>query len=524
MPYSQAWLDNDTNPRCILAVVVVQFWNGSAWTNLNQYWGSTLFNTTDNLVSFLPLITNSPKFTETMSVGSNPTLTYGDIQIQNPNGERDSWLNSATYVWANASIQLYYGDPNWVVADLASIPSNFNLVFDGLISDIDSSSRETINFKLVDKLQRLNAPVTINTLGTYGTWAGGQTNQNAILPLVFGEVSNTTPLLIDPATLEYMFSEGDQEGLIEIRDNGVPIWTRTTLTSGATVVNTTGKFKLKKALVGNITVSVQGVKTSTNLSTGATSATYVNNIANIIATLARFYGNSTLRLAATDLDLTNLNAFATANSQPVGIYITGSENLLVVCQTLAASLGAQVYMNRIGKLQILRIGVPQSAATVNITDSDIVLHSLSISQKVQVAASFLLGYCQNWTVQTNLQSGIPQANKDLFTTQWMTVTNTDATVKALYKLNTDPTLQPTLLLTTTFASNEAARLTNYYKVPRIVYKFTGRSKLLALELGQSVTIIHNRFNLYNGGAGVTAQVVSLSPNYLDNTVDVEVIV
>ena len=81
-----------------------------------------------------------------------------------------------------------------------------------------------------------------------------------------------------------------------------------------------------------------------------------------------------------------------------------------------------------------------------------------------------------------------------------------------------------MLLVGSEASNEAARLVSLYSTPRTIYRFTGTSKLFRLQLGQSVTLLHNRFNLYNGGAGSLGQVVSLSTNWLDNTISVEVLI
>jgi hypothetical protein len=100
----------------------------------------------------------------------------------------------------------------------------------------------------------------------------------------------------------------------------------------------------------------------------------------------------------------------------------------------------------------------------------------------------------------------------------------DASAASLYKIETKPSPVNTLLIVTADATTEATRRVNYFKTARTVYKFTGTAKLLALELGQSVTLIHNRFNLYNSGSGVTAQVISLAPDWVNSTVEVEVIV
>ena len=49
-----------------------------------------------------------------------------------------------------------------------------------------------------------------------------------------------------------------------------------------------------------------------------------------------------------------------------------TSSVLSVCQQLANSIGAQVFMNRNGKLQLLRIGSNTSDAVVNITQDHII--------------------------------------------------------------------------------------------------------------------------------------------------------
>ena len=92
----------------------------------------------------------------------------------------------------NRAIKVWSGDPAWPRGD-------FRLVFDGVIADMGSAGRESVNLVLRDKLQRLNTPITEAKLG------GASPNKDAILPIPFGECHNVTPLLTNPATLEYGF-------------------------------------------------------------------------------------------------------------------------------------------------------------------------------------------------------------------------------------------------------------------------------------------------------------------------------
>jgi len=528
MAYSQAWLEDPTAIRGILVVVNAAVWSGSAWVETPKYLSNIGYMTSDASVSFNPIISGGVQFTESLTIDGSATLSFGDIQLNNQNGDLDAWLDSDAYVWVNRAIQVYLVDPTWVCTNLAAV-QGLEIVFDGVIADIDSSSRESINIKVRDKLERLNTPLTENILGTYGSWAGGQSNKDAIKPLIFGEVFNVEPLLMTPSPKpEYMFSDSNSELLIEIRDNGVPIYTHngTSVTKDATPANTvtlsTGSFIISYALAGVITISAQGVKNSINMTTGAlVSGTYANNIANLICLIATQYGKATTRLTANDLDLVNLAAFATANTQSVGTVVTDRTNTLLVCQELAASIGAQVFMTRKGKLQLLRIGAPTTDTSVTITDTDMLHHSLNVSSKVAITAATTVNSCKNWLVQSNIVTGIPPEHKTILAREFIPEPVIDTTVKNLYKLEAIAIPKNTVLIVSSEAASEATRLNAYYKVPRIVYKFTGLSKLMSLKLGQPVILQHNRFNLTSGKAG---QVISLSPNWLNSTIEVEVII
>ena len=699
MPYSQSWLEDSTSIRGILIELTVKTISTGVETPV--YLSNIGYVTADSSISYLPIISGGVQFTENLPVGGQPAISFGDIAINNSTGELDVWLDYTKYIWANRAIQIYLGDPSWICQNLTEVHTQFEKIFDGVIADVDSVDRNTLNIKIRDKLDRLNVPLTDVKLGVIGTWGAGQSNIDTIRPVIFGEVFNFTPLLIDPSQLEYMFckdassynfttnvlippagwsvtqpattttptyacdftfsgaagttvtstgswstpyveavngSNGTNgefrdlielylasgtaptaptsvqytftgnvlgtvtggtagwsmtqpattttptyitkslaatttpgtavtlttwsspvvvaqngtsdnsvfvatvyqqsasapatpaatasELIIELRDNGVPIYTHNgttaVLSSGATVTLNTGRFKLTTNLVGTLTASAQGVNNSINLTTGAlVTGTYVNNIANLIALITTQYGVN--KLTAGELDLTNLQAFSTANTQSVGILVQDTSSVLNVCQQLANSIGAQVFMNRKGKLQLLRIGSNTTDAVVNITEDHIINQSLSISNRTIVVASKTVAFNKNWTVQKDLLSSIYPEDKSNFNTEHYTKTALNQAVQTNYKLPATDVEEKidSLLLVQAEADTEATRLNTLYTIPRTIYKFTGTAGLLSLKLGQGVTLTHRRFNLTSATAG---QVVTLSPNWLTSTIDVEVLV
>lgn len=513
MSYTQAWLENPRNPKIVLIECTVYD------TDLSQEVSILLSNngfmTSDALSIFNPIVVGNVSITEKLGHEGVVSMSYGDITINNSNGSLDSYL-SGRYVWTNRNIVIYFGDPSWTVADIATLRLGniFTIAFSGIMADISSSSKDLLNIKLRSKLEKLNTPVSDVKIGSRGVWPGGQQNVDQLSPLVFGEVHNISPVLVDPSQLEYLCNTGNTESIIEVRDNGAPV--------SVTASPSTGSYKLVAPSVGTITCSVQGVAEHVDLSTGNVTATYNNNVAKIIALICRNYGsNSANRLSAAELDLTQLSAFSSANTSPIGAVVSNRENVLSVCQNLASSVGAQLHMNRLGKLQLLKYGTAESVASVSITEDDIVFNSLSIGERIPVVASTKVGYAKNWTMQQNLTTLIPEQHKEMFATEWYTQTVEDATVKSRYRLEADPVQKDTALITTAGATTLATYLNNLFKVQKHVYKFTGTSKLMSLVLGQPVTLTHSRFGL---SGGVSGQVVGLSPNWSTQKIEVEVLI
>lgn len=624
--YTQAWLEDPTSIRGLLVEVTAAIYNSSTseWTETALYLSNIGYMTGDASTSYLPYLTGSLQTTESLSLDGSLSMSFGDIEIANTNGDLDDWLDSSKYIWVNRPIQVYLGDPRWVLQTLSAVHDTanggFQKIFDGIISDIDSKDRSTLNIKVRDKLEKLNGPISDNKLGTYGIWGQGQTNQDSMRPLIFGEVFNLSPLLVDPSQLEYMFHDtnvgsiitattagtnlltcastsgfvlnaavvftgitfggllanqtyfissinanGTQfsvsasisgpeialttgtavttsimqaevrvastELVLEIRDNGVPVYTDVNIFTNASIPRPSnaliflddGKFRLTKPPAGTITTSIQGAKRSVSFDSAGSllEGTYTNNIAKIIAVIVTQYGTATTRLTFSDIDLDNFKAFSLANTQPVGVAIMDRVNILEACQQIAISANARLFMNRSGKLQLLQLGTPTSDTKVYITDNDILHHTLQVSQKSAVVAATKIGYCKNYTPQTTLASSLPATHNTMFRDEWMSNTVTDATIQKTYKLDSLPTQIDTCLIQGTDSAALAKSLNDYWKVPKIVYSFTGTSKLLSLKLGQQINITHNRFGLSSGKDG---QVVSISPNWMIGTVNVEVII
>jgi len=479
-----SWLANDDSMRVILVEA-----DANVSSSEQTFYLSTkaYFDSTINRVYQPVVIGNSIQVVERISLSNSSFISFGDVGINNQDGAKDAWLE---YVWTNRNIRVLIGDINWLRSD-------FRTIFNGVTSDIDSSSRGVLNLKLRDKLQRLNMPITDIKLG------GTTKNKDELLPLCFGEVHNITPLLTNPATLEYQVHDGEVERVIEGRDNAVPVSKTDNLVAG--------KFTLNQSPFGRITASVQGYKVGS----------WTNTIGDLIKSITTSYGDTNNRFSLSDIDVTQVDAFDSSNQAPLGIYVPTRDTVINVCNKLARSVGAQLVMSRGGLLRLLKITLPATGTPIEINQNDIIEDTLQIAEKVKVKSAIKVGFAKNWSVQDNLETGIPAEHKELYKQEWLSVTSEDTTVKDLYKLEAEPEQIDTMLLRESDATTEADRLLNIYKVPRFVFSFEARAKFLGTDLGDTVTLTHPRFNLDQGKTGV---VIGLSTNWQTSRVRMEVIV
>ena len=482
-----AWLQSSSATRMVLIEVQVNV-AGVEVTHFISSWPyvTGLADLPPN-VEYLPLATGGLAFTEQVSLTGEAGLSGGDIELDNADGALDGWLAD---VWCNRPIKAWAGDPAWPRSD-------FRLIFDGIVADIGSSSRETLNLSLRDKLQRLDTPIAEAKLG------GTSPNKDATLPIPFGECHNVTPMLTDPVTLEYGFL-GAVESSFEVRTNGKPI--------AVALNDQAGRFNLTTPpYSAAITVSVQGDK----------GGGYAPRIAPLVQRIATAYGKAADRFTLADLDLVNLATFDAAHPQLVGLYVSDRTNQAQAIQQLAASVGAQAVMSRTGQLRLVQIALPAAGVPVEIGPEHMRLDSLRAVQRLPVVAAVKIAFDRNYTVQASLTTSIPPAHADLYATEWLTETAVDSVVKARYRLTDDPPQIETCLKTNADAQAEAARRLALSKVQRTIYEFDGEPEMMMLELGQPVVLRDDRFGLQAGMPGV---VVLLSHQWLAGRVTVGVLV
>lgn len=460
-----SWLQDSGAQRVTLFEVGVK----SAGVDITRYLSNKIYIGLAN-TPYQAVVAGGLRVTESISMDVSAGLSAGDIEIYNADGSRDAWLDD---IWANQPINAFVGDVRWERAD-------FRQVFSGVIVDIACKSRDRLSLRLVNKLERLNTPVTDSKIG------GNAANPDALVPVLLGECHNISPVPTNPVTLEYAFGDGLNEAVAEVRTEGKPRGT-------VAVTANTGRLLFSEAVgPGVVTCDAQGAKFN---------GSYVNTIGQLVQYLVTQRGKATTRFSAADLDAVQLAAFDAANPQPVGLYLTERTNVLVACQQLAGSIGAQLVPSMTGKLRLIQFAIPAVAAA-EIRPSHQLDRSITIVKRTEVMASIKIGYCRNWTPQGKLQTSLPDAHKALYAQEWLSVTAVDAAVQATYKLDAEPVQIDTCLLRKVDAQAEATRRLSIAKVPRTTFRFEATPAQLLLELGQAVKLFSNRFGLAAGKVGL----------------------
>lgn len=481
----KAWLSNQSAIRCVLVEATVKVGGSEIVRYMsNRGYVTGGADSPANTV-YEAIISGGVKLTESISIDASPTISFGDIEIDNTTGRLDSWLND---IWDNRSISVYYGDVKWARSD-------FRRVLKATCGGISSSSRTKLNLLLRDDLQKLNVSVT-TTLGSgdavYGT---------KVDPLLFGECFNISPRLLNDVTSQYKVHSGGIEDILEVRDNGVPVeFTKDTLA---------GNFTLAAKPVGTVTASVQGFSYKPS---------YINSLSDVMKALKNVYGNAESR--SVPFDEASIVGF-TGHNYSVGLFLDDSANLLATLQDLAGSVNAQLAMSRQGELQAHQINFPPIGSPTLINKTHIVEKSLAVDSRTTPASSVVINCAKNYTVQSNIQTALPQPHIVSYATEWIPSVATDSAAETNYKLYSVVAPKNTLLVSNTDAYAEANRRLDVVKVPRTIYKMTCFSSMLDLELGQPVTIVHDRFGM---SSGVTGIVVGLEPDWINARINVKVMV
>lgn len=473
MPISDAeyseWLEDDRVTRVLL--VEAKYYDGTEQTEYMSTLGH-ITKPTDSPANqeYEDLVIAFPVFRRVMkeAFDGKTQQSFGDIEIDNTNGDRDSWL---TRSWNGRDITLMLGDPTWDYAD-------FRVIMAGSSAEITSKGIDKLSLKIRDKGIYLEKQLQEAVFST-------GPNVDRIIPVCYGEVKNIEPVLEDEPTHKYKIHDGEISSIDTVYDKGVSIAFVADLPDGS--------FTLSAAAVGPVTADVKGAKFP-GLAEGAD--TYWDNIADIIYDIAKNRSD----LTASDIDTTNFSDFKTAHPQKVGVWIRDKDKFTQVLDTLVTSVGGFWGFSRDGKLGLGQLLDPAAeTSTLTITADDIVINGMTVKRRQLPRYRVTLGHTRYWRPQGPSEvAGVAEDLTADLGQEYRLSISEDLTVKTTHLLAHESGVLPTVLVDSTEADTEALRRKDLRDGLRTVYTVDAFATPFSVELGDVITVDHDRFG-FDGG-------------------------
>lgn len=462
-----AWLDKENEPRCVL--IEARHSTGTIYLTNYVYVSDPYSNPANtpytNILKTVPAILSS----------IDGDSTIGKVEILNYGGGFDSWLDLA---WRGWPLDVYLGSPDWN-------RNEFRLIVSGINGGIASPNRTEINFELRDKKELLQENVQLTLMAD-----GNPT------PLSIGTVFNIEPVVENSANLIYRFHEDGLAAVSEARSNGAVL-------TPAVDYNDLGDGTLQLLSSPQSARITCDVAWATDLSP-----------ADIVEVLAlRASG-----ITAADLDPTNMAAFPATYSS--GIYIKDVRPIADCIKDVMLSVGGAIMFTRLGKLQMKRLEAP-GTASLDIGQDEVIERQFSVIELEEPRKLITLGYQKNWAVQDigTLAGTVSVADQELYSSEHSVVTSDNSAVLTHYPLALDPDIVVTLIETEVDAQTECDRRKNLRAVKRIQYSVEVSGTPFAIEVGDTITLTHDRFGF---SAGRDALVIGMKEQPTKNRVTLEI--
>lgn len=411
--------------------------------------------------------------------GRQSTSSFGVLELANADGEFDNLIADPA---SGRLVSLLVGKAHADSGDWTEYRRFYSLF------SAQAGSWEI--GQSVAKLELSSWGPVLNGLAQSNVYAGtGGINGSADLegqprPLVFGEVFNIAPVLIDPSNLVYQVHDGQIDAVTAVRDRGAALtldadYADYSALTGASLV--TGEYATCLAL-GLIRIGSRASGQLTADVRGDADPSYINTTADI---LARFLGTRQ-----------GITAYSTAGfgslpSGPIGYYISDQKTVLQVLSEMVAGCGGVLGETRTGKITAYTLTDPATATIRESLGQEDVIRLTPIAAEVPVG-SIEVSYRNNWTVQqSDIAGSVSAADQADFARESRNTRKvTDAAA-----LNAGANAVGRLrgfFTTESDAQSLADDLAGLHGVERRMWSVTLPPNYLDLGLGDAVQLTHPR--------------------------------
>lgn len=342
------------------------------------------------------------------------------------------------------AIRVFLGDASWPKSQFVQIIA---AICDGV-----QPEQTSIKLKLRDAADTFLKPLLSERV------ASGP-SKGALKPLALGRCFNVKPLLLDDATHTYLFNCTPSAAVTAVRFNGasVPSANYTVDLAASTVT-----FSVYPQ--GEITLDVDGVKTSTFLNTATQFVQY-------IAT----------RLGVA-VDVAGLPSYM------LGLYLTSDQSTFAVLDDICASVGAFWYVDRLG-LFTVRAFNGTSISSARLPKDQTLKGSRNVRRTIAPLAAITAQYKRNWSPLSTIAGAIheqqPALAKELAENgKSLSIgQNISAMYPEAQSINID-----TLLVNAVDVTTELQRRLTLSSVPRFIYELKALAAPFSWSIGMTVTL------------------------------------
>lgn len=440
--------------------------------------------------------------------------TFGNIGILNLDADFDFIIN---YGWDGAEFQLLAGKQDIDIND-------FGVVYEGYFKNI-SWNISSIELSISDRGSRLELPIERTKYD--GTLDEGGDSSIAGLnrPLVFGQVRNIEPTLVEASSLLYQVHDGQIEAINSVRDRGVALsfssdFATVSLLLAATAGSSgddieageygtclaDGYFRLGAIPDGKITADVQGDKTG---------GVYIDTAPEIVKRLAMQRVNGSFNFEISQIDNGSFSTLSNEQPAVVGMYVGNEQRKLSeIMSEIMKSIGGYWYFGRSNLFTVGRLELPIKGdleiSEKNILSMDRLEYFVPVYER-------RLGYKRMWTVQgdEDFAASVTDEDRQLYRNEYRISEKTASGVKNKHKLARSISTASLFDLEAD-AETESQRLLDLHQSQKDVYSIVVKRLFFRLFVGDDVTINYPRYNL---SAGKNFKIIGIQENENQTTLE-----
>lgn len=432
-----------------------------------------------------------------------PIYPEGDSRVQRQFGAIEL-INSDGVL--DPIVQSYGIDGRQVVVKFGpyfDVYSNFTTIAD-CVAVQWQGGEDIVRLPLRDRTYSLDQPAQSTLyLGTGGSEGTSEINGKP-KPMCYGDVSNITPVLVDPVNLTYQVHDGAISAVSSVYDRGYGITLDTSVgASGdcadyaALIAASIGAGQFATCLAEGffrLGSSPDGVITADVL--GDAGGGYTNSIDQIALRILEDRAG----LSSIYIDSASFVGMASI-SGPMGIYVSQNEapTSADLISSLVKSVAGWWGARRSGRIGAGRISDP-SSRTVNqyLDEYDII--EIVPEEKPIIRWRHRIAYNPNWTVQRgeDLAAGVTDARKQFLTEQSRVVTAEDGNLLTSNLSAEDAPIIQTYLRDSTDAQVIANLMQSLYGVPRSIFRVIVKRIGYRIDLGSIIRVTYPRHGLSTG--------------------------